>query len=47
MSDETKLSRRGFVKGGSDGHFRARPMQLQRYDLDGVLWFATSMDSQK
>ena len=32
---------------GSDGHFRCRPMQMQRHDEDGVLWFATSMDSQK
>lgn len=32
---------------GSDGRFHARPMQLQRYDDDGVLWFATKLDSQK
>ncbi len=32
---------------GSDGRFHARPMQLQRHDDDGVLWFATSLDTQK
>lgn len=31
---------------GSDGSFRCRPMQMQRHD-GGVLWFATSLDSQK
>lgn len=30
-----------------DGRFHARPMQMQRFDQDGVLWFATSLDSQK
>ncbi|TMA19533.1 MAG: pyridoxamine 5-phosphate oxidase [Deltaproteobacteria bacterium] len=32
---------------GSDGHLRSRPMQLQRHDPDGTLWFATSLDSHK
>jgi general stress protein 26 len=32
---------------GRDGHFHSRPMQLQRHDSDGTLWFATSLDSQK
>ena len=32
---------------GGDGHFRSRPMQMQRHDDDGVLWFATSLDSRK
>src|SRR5256885_1779121 len=32
---------------GSDGHLRSRPMQLQRHDPDGTLWFATSLASHK
>jgi general stress protein 26 len=32
---------------GGDGHLRSRPMQLQRHDPDGVLWFATSLESHK
>src|SRR5947199_9046787 len=32
---------------GSDGHLRSRPMQLQRHDPDGTLWFATSLESHK
>jgi general stress protein 26 len=33
------------VDGG--GTFHSRPMQLQRHDDDGTLWFATSLDSRK
>lgn len=32
---------------GQDGHMRSRPMQLQRHDPDGTLWFATSLESHK
>jgi general stress protein 26 len=32
---------------GGEGHFHSRPMQLQRHDPDGTLWFATSLDSHK
>jgi len=32
---------------GAGGQFHSRPMQLQRHDADGTLWFATSLDSQK
>lgn len=32
---------------GGDGHFHSRPMQLQRHDTDGTLWFATSVESHK
>jgi general stress protein 26 len=32
---------------GGDGHLRSRPMQLQRHDPDGTLWFATSLSSHK
>jgi|SRR4051794_37189843 general stress protein 26 len=32
---------------GSEGHFHSRPMQLQKHDADGTLWFATSLDSHK
>ena len=32
---------------GAEGHFHSRPMQLQRHDRDGTLWFATSLDSRK
>jgi general stress protein 26 len=32
---------------GAEGHFHSRPMQLQRHDQDGVLWFATSLESHK
>src|SRR5437763_1853086 len=30
-----------------DGRLHARPMQMQRHDDNGVLWFATSLDTQK
>ena len=30
-----------------EGRFHTRPMQLQRSDGDGALWFATSLDSGK
>jgi len=30
-----------------DRHLRSRPMQLQRHDTDGTLWFATSLASHK
>jgi general stress protein 26 len=29
------------------GRFHSRPMQLQRVDADGTLWFATSLESRK
>jgi general stress protein 26 len=32
---------------GGEGHFHSRPMQLQRHDRDGTLWFATSSESHK
>ena len=32
---------------GAEGYFHSRPMQLQRHDPDGTLWFATSLDSHK
>ena len=32
---------------GADGHFHSRPMQLQRHERDGTLWFATSLESHK
>src|SRR5947209_15788745 len=32
---------------GAEGHFHSRPMQLQRHDPDGTLWFATSLESHK
>jgi general stress protein 26 len=32
---------------GAEGFFHSRPMQLQRYDPDGTLWFATSLESHK
>ncbi len=32
---------------GAEGHFHSRPMQLQRHDEDGTLWFATSSESHK
>jgi general stress protein 26 len=32
---------------GAEGYFHSRPMQLQRHDADGTLWFATSLDSHK
>src|SRR5918911_3118770 len=31
----------------AEGTFHSRPMQLQRHDPDGTLWFATSLDSRK
>src|SRR6185503_14484125 len=31
----------------AEGRFHTRPMQLQRSDEDGVLWFATSLESGK
>ena len=32
---------------GTEGHLHSRPMQLQRHDRDGTLWFATSLESDK
>jgi general stress protein 26 len=32
---------------GAEGHYHSRPMQLQRHDRDGTLWFATSAESHK
>src|SRR4051794_12464537 len=32
---------------GAEGHYHSRPMQLQRHDGDGTLWFATSAESHK
>ena len=45
MLDEMEI---GFLTTiGRDGHLRSRPMQLQRHDADGALWFATSLESHK
>src|SRR4051812_2985758 len=31
----------------AQGRYHTRPMELQRHDEDGSLWFATSLDSRK
>lgn len=35
------------VTRGDDGHYHARPMEMQHHGPAGALWFCTSMDSDK